>query len=44
MVADGMPEEEILKYYPNLEREDIREALQYAADAVSERTLPLASG
>src|SRR5712692_3265303 len=41
MVADGMTEEEILSNYPDLEREDIREALQYAAEAVRERTLPL---
>ena len=32
MVADGMEEEEILTAYPDLEREDIREALHYAAD------------
>jgi len=44
MVADGMSEEEILQYYPDLEAEDIREALRYAADAVSERTLPLVGG
>jgi uncharacterized protein (DUF433 family) len=42
MVADGMAEEEILKEYPDLEPEDIREALRYAADAVRERELPLA--
>jgi uncharacterized protein (DUF433 family) len=41
MVAEGMSEEEILKAYPDLQREDIREALQYAADAVRERELPL---
>jgi uncharacterized protein (DUF433 family) len=41
MVADGMTEEEILRDYPDLEREDIREALQYAAEAVRERALPL---
>jgi uncharacterized protein (DUF433 family) len=43
MVADGMTEEEILRAYPELEREDIREALQYAAEAVRERELPLAT-
>jgi uncharacterized protein (DUF433 family) len=32
MVADGMSLEEILAAYPDLEREDIREALLYAAD------------
>lgn len=41
MVAEGMTEEEILKAYPDLKREDIREALQYAAEAVRERELPL---
>ncbi len=41
MVADGMGEEEILKAYPDLEREDIREALRYAAEAVREREIPL---
>lgn len=41
MVADGMSTEEILKAYPDLRLEDIREALQYAAEAVSERELPL---
>ena len=29
MVADGMTEEEILAAFPDLEREDIREALRY---------------
>ena len=29
MVADGMNEREILKAFPDLEPEDIREALQY---------------
>lgn len=41
MVADGMSDEEILKAYPDLEQEDIREALKYAAEAVQERELPL---
>ena len=43
MVADGMTETEILTAYPDLEREDLAEALRYAADAVRERELPLAS-
>lgn len=42
MVADGMSEDEILDAYPDLEREDIREALRYAAEAVRKHTLPLA--
>jgi len=41
MVADGMGEEEILEAYPDLEREDVREALRYAAEAVREREIPL---
>ncbi|MBM4043591.1 MAG: DUF433 domain-containing protein [Planctomycetes bacterium] len=31
LVANGMTAEEILRAYPYLEREDIRQALQYAA-------------
>jgi len=41
MVADGMTDEEILATYPDLQPEDIREALRYAAEAVRERELPL---
>jgi uncharacterized protein (DUF433 family) len=41
MLADGMTTEEILKAYPDLRSEDIREALQFAAEAVRERELPL---
>jgi uncharacterized protein (DUF433 family) len=41
MVADGMTETEILTAYPDLERDDIAEALRYAAEAVRERELPL---
>jgi uncharacterized protein (DUF433 family) len=44
MVADGMAQEEILKTYPDLEREDIGEALRFAAEAVRERDLPLVNG
>jgi uncharacterized protein (DUF433 family) len=44
MVADGMAQEEILKAYPDLEREDIGEALRFAAEAVRERELPLVNG
>lgn len=43
MIAEGMPEADILRDYPDLEREDIREALRYAAEAVRERELPLAT-
>lgn len=41
MVADGMSEHEILAAYPDLEPEDVREALHYAAAAMRERALPL---
>jgi len=41
MVAEGMSVDEILTAYPDLEREDIAEALHYAAEAVRERELPL---
>lgn len=43
MVADRMKEEEILTAYPDLVPDDISEALRFAAEAVRERTLPLAS-
>ena len=42
MLAGGMTEAEILTALPDLELEDIREALRYAAEAVRERELPLA--
>ena len=41
MFSNGMTENEILAEYPDLAREDIREALQYAAEAVRERQLPV---
>jgi len=41
MIADGLSEHEILKAYPDLEIEDIRMALRFAAEAVRERELPL---
>ncbi len=41
MIADGMTEAEILAAYPDLQREDIAEALRFAAEAVRERELPL---
>jgi uncharacterized protein (DUF433 family) len=43
MVAEGMTTEAILADFPQLTAEDIREALRYAAAAVDERELPLAS-
>ncbi len=41
MVANRMSEEEILESFPDLEPEDIREALLFAAEAVREREIPL---
>lgn len=42
LLASGRSETEILDAYPCLEREDIREALAYAAWRVEESDLPLA--
>ena len=39
MLAGGMTEREILADYPNLEAEDIRECLRFAAASVMEREL-----
>lgn len=41
LVAAGMTDDAILEAYPDLEREDIREALRFAAEAVREQALPL---
>lgn len=43
MVADGMTIDEILGDFDYLRREDIAEALRYAAEAVLGRTLPPAT-
>ena len=44
MVAEGMTQEEILADFPDLEEDDIREALLFAAHALRERDLPLRRG
>jgi len=44
MVADGMSTQEILDSYPDLEAEDVEQALRYAAEAVRQRELPIAAG
>ena len=41
-VASGMSSQEILEAYPDLEQEDIAEALQYAAGLTEDRIIPLA--
>ena len=43
-VADRMTEAELLAAYPDLEPDDIREALRYAAEPVREREIPLLAG
>ena len=40
-VASGMSTKEILKAYPDLEPEDIAEALHYAAALTEDRVIPL---
>jgi uncharacterized protein (DUF433 family) len=42
-LAVGREAEEILEDFPDLERDDILAALEYAAAAVQERELPLAA-
>lgn len=41
MLADGLTEKEILHAYPDLETDDIRAALRFAAEALLERQLPV---
>jgi uncharacterized protein (DUF433 family) len=41
MLAGGMTEQEILKDYPDLQSEDIRECLRFAAASAMERELVL---
>lgn len=41
MIANRMTEGEILEAFPDLESEDINEALLFAAQAVRERQLPM---
>ena len=43
MISDGMTEKDILNAYPDLTVKDIREALRYASEAVTERQIPLLS-
>jgi uncharacterized protein (DUF433 family) len=44
LVAEGQTAGGILALYPDLEADDMREALLFAAEAVRERALPLAAG
>lgn len=40
MVADGMSHRQIIEELPDLEEQDIAEALHFAAEALRERQLP----
>lgn len=44
MVAQGLTTPQILSYYPDLEKADITEALNFAAAAVREKEIPLRVG
>ena len=39
MVAQGIPEAEILREYPRLQPDDIRAALSYAADVLAQEDI-----
>ena len=40
-LAEGVTEEELLEAYPQLEPDDIRAALAYAAEMTRERVIPI---
>jgi uncharacterized protein (DUF433 family) len=40
-LAEGIPEVELLAAYPQLQAEDIRAALAYAAEMTRERIIPI---
>ena len=41
LIADGMTQKEILKAYPDLEQEDINQALRFAAYMTKEKEIPI---
>lgn len=41
MLAEGMDADRIIADFPQIDHDDVRQALQFAADAVRERELPL---
>lgn len=43
MVAEGMKFPAMKKAYPDLEKEDIKEALKFAAELLKEREIPLSA-
>jgi uncharacterized protein (DUF433 family) len=44
LLADGVPEAELLAEYPQLTHEDVLAAIAYGAEAARERILPLPAG
>lgn len=44
LIAESQTTQDVLALYPDLDADDIREALLFAAEAVRERVLPLAAG
>ena len=41
LVSSGKTSDEIVSDYPELEKEDVRQALEFAARVTSEKTFPL---
>jgi uncharacterized protein (DUF433 family) len=41
LIAEGLSADEVVAEYPQLTRDDVRAALEFAAAAVDERHLPL---
>lgn len=44
LIADGMRNEDILESYPDLELEDIKEALRFAAYLAKDKEIPTKTG
>jgi len=44
LLANGMPEAEVIAEYPQLTREDILAAIAYGAEAARERIIPIPVG
>ena len=41
MIAEGMTTDEIVTDFPQISRDDVRQALQFAAETMREREMPL---
>lgn len=44
LISEGLTIADVLTSYPDLEEQDVYQALAYAAEAVRERQLPLRAG